>query len=291
MKQTLLNQTLRFAKGEALGNDYIVVDAADLSVELTTERIRRICDRHRGVGSDGILLADLSDGIALRIWNPDGTEAEKSGNGLRIFGSWLHGRGVVPSNEWFPVRLIRDTVRLRVEEQLARGQLMIRAEMGRATFDGRDVDFTPSPGETLDYPLDLGDGLSARINTVSLANRHCVVFVDELTRDDFEKRAPRLCTHPSFAEGTNVQLARVVGPNTLEAWIWERGAGETLASGSSSCAVAAAAVKRGFVQPGTFRIDMLGGHTEVEISADYDVKLLGPAGMVFSGEMALEVLG
>ncbi len=286
-----VTSTLRFAKGEALGNDYIVVDAADLPVELTTDRIRRICDRHRGVGSDGILLADLSDGIALRIWNPDGTEAEKSGNGLRIFGSWLHGRGIVQSNEWFPVRLIRDTVRMRVEERLERGQLMIRAEMGRATFNGRDVDFTPSPGETLDYDLDLGDGLSARINTVSLANRHCVVFVDELTRADFEKRAPQLCTHPSFAEGTNVQLARVVGPNTLEAWIWERGAGETLASGSSSCAVAAAAVKRGFVQPGTFRIDMLGGHTEVEISPDYEVKLLGPAGMVFSGEMALDVLG
>src|SRR5690606_757836 len=203
---------LRFSKGEGLGNDYIVVDAAELPVELTTERIRRICDRHRGVGSDGILVADLSDGIALRIWNPDGTEAEKSGNGLRIFGAWLFGRGVVQLGEWFPVRLIRDTVRMRVEERLDRGQLMIRVEMGRATFNGRDVDFTPNPGETLDYTLDLGDGLSARINTVSLSNRHCVVFVDELTRDDFEKRAPRLCTHPSFAEGTNVQLARVAGP-------------------------------------------------------------------------------
>ena len=142
---------LRFSKGDGLGNDYIVVDAAELPLELTTDRIRRICDRHRGVGSDGILVADLSDGIALRIWNPDGTEAEKSGNGLRIFGAWLHGRGIVGDNEWFPVRLIRDTVRMRIEERLSRGQLMIRAEMGRATFNGQDVDFTPSPGETLDY--------------------------------------------------------------------------------------------------------------------------------------------
>lgn len=283
--------SIRFAKGEGLGNDYIVVDRAELPVELTTERIRRICDRHFGAGSDGILVADLSDGIALRIWNPDGTEAEKSGNGLRIFAAWLHGRGLVRDGEWFPVRLIRDTVRMRVEERLARGQLMIRAEMGRATFNGADVDFTPSPGETLDYELDLGDGLSARINTVSLSNRHCVVFVDELDRADYEARAPRLCTHPSFAEGTNVQLARVVDDNSLEAWIWERGAGETLASGSSSCAVAAAAVRRGFVPPGTFRVLMPGGHTEVEISPEYDVKLLGPAGMVYSGEMSLDVLG
>ncbi len=286
-----MTESIRFAKGEGLGNDYIVVDQAELPVELTTARIRRICDRHFGVGSDGILVADLADGIALRIWNPDGTEAEKSGNGLRIFGAWLHGRGLVRDGEWFPVRLIRDTVRMRVEERLARGQLMIRAEMGRATFNGRDVDFTPSPGETLDYELDLGDGLSARINTVSLSNRHCVVFVDTLERADYDARAPRLCTHPSFAEGTNVQLARVVDDRTLEAWIWERGAGETLASGSSSCAVAAAAVRRGFVQPGTFRVLMPGGHTEVEISPEYDVTLLGPAGMVFSGEMSLDVLG
>ena len=275
---------MHFSKGEGLGNDYIVVDRAELQNDLTVDQIRRICDRHRGVGSDGILVADLSDGIALRIFNPDGTEAEKSGNGLRIFGAWLHGRGMVRDGEWFPVRLMRDSVRMRVEERLPDGQLMIRVEMGKATFNGADVDFTPNAGETLDYPLDLGDGLSARINTVSLSNRHCVVFVDALERADFERRAPRLCTHPAFAEGTNVQLARVRDAHTLEAWIWERGAGETLASGSSSCAVAAAAVKRGFVQPGTFRIEMPGGHTEVEIGDDYDVKLLGQAGMVFSGE-------
>ncbi len=283
-------KTISFSKGEALGNDYIVVDRAELPFELTTADIRRICDRHRGVGSDGILIADLGTDIALRIYNPDGTEAEKSGNGLRIFGAWLHGRGHVSDDDWFPVRLVRDTVRMRVEERLAGGQLMIRAEMGRATFNGADVDFTPSPGETLDYELDLGDAGSARINTVSLSNRHCVVFVDRLERADFERRAPRLCTHPSFAEGTNVQLARVKDAHTLEAWIWERGAGETLASGSSSCAVAAAAVKRGFVQPGTFRVEMEGGHTEVEVSGDFAIRLLGPAGMVFSGALPVEVL-
>lgn len=287
---------VRFSKGEGLANDYIVIDRADLvdddgvPFELSTSQIRLICDRNRGVGSDGILLADLRTDIALRIYNTDGSEAEKSGNGLRIFGAWLHGRGLVADNEWFPVRLVKDTVRMRVEEHLARGQLMIRVEIGRATFNGVDVDFTPSPGETLDYDLDLGDGLSARINTVSLSNRHCVVFVDALERADFLQRAPRLCDHPAFAHSTNVQFARVTDDHTLEAWIWERGVGETLASGSSSCAVAAAAVKRGFVQPGTFRVDMQGGHTEVQISSDYDVILLGPAGIVFHGELNGEVL-
>ncbi|HEX6065905.1 MAG TPA: hypothetical protein VFZ04_16850, partial [Longimicrobiales bacterium] len=169
---------MSFAKGHGLGNDYLVVDSADLSFDVSPAFIRAICDRHRGPGSDGLLVGMVKDNaIGLRIYNPDGTEAEKSGNGLRIFGAWLHGRGLVRDGEWFPVRLMRDTVRMRVEERLPDGQLMIRVEMGKATFNGADVDFTPNAGETLDYPLDLGDGLSARINTVSLSNRHCVVFV------------------------------------------------------------------------------------------------------------------
>lgn len=281
---------MRFAKGVALGNDYIVIDAADLDRPLGTRAVQRICDRHRGAGSDGILVADLSSDIALRIINPDGTDAEKSGNGLRIFGAWLHGQGRVATGEWFSVRLVKDTVRMRIEQELSGGELMIRVEMGHATFRGEDVAFLPNAGDTLDFPLDLGDGLSARVNTVSLSNPHCVVFVDALEQADFEKRAPRLCTHPAFAHGTNVQLARVVDGHTLEAWIWERGAGYTLASGSSSCAVAAAAVKRGFMKPGTFRVNMTGGHTEVSISPDYDVILAGPAGMVVYGEFSEAVL-
>ena len=281
---------MRFAKGVALGNDYIVVDAADLGRPLSTRAVQRICDRHRGAGSDGILVADLSDDIALRIINPDGTDAEKSGNGLRIFGAWLHGQRRVVMGEWFSVRLVKDTVRMRIEHELPGGELMIRVEMGHATFRGADVAFLPNAGETLDFPLDLGDGLSAHVNTVSLSNPHCVVFVDALEKADFEQRAPRLCTHPAFAHGTNVQLARVVDAHTLEAWIWERGAGYTLASGSSSCAVASVAVKRGFVHPGTFRVYMPGGHTEVSISPDFDVILAGPAGMVYVGEFSDDLI-
>jgi diaminopimelate epimerase len=113
-----------------------------------------------------------------------------------------------------------------------------------------------------------------------------VAFVESLDRADFLSRAPLLCTHAAFAAGTNVQLARVIDATTLEAWIWERGAGETLASGSSACAVAAAAVRRGFVSPGAFEVRMPGGPVEVEIAEDYQVRLRGPAQMVYSGELA-----
>jgi diaminopimelate epimerase len=308
---------MRFQKGQALGNDYIVVDRADLAFEFTPEVARRLCDRHRGAGSDGVILAELtggtssaelpgavtvnahahararvpqgeSDSFEIRIINPDGSPAEKSGNGLRIFAAYLHGRGLV-GDDWFEVRLVKDRVRLRVEERLPGGVLQVRAEMGRASFRGEDVGFRAG-GEVLGTTLELPGGRTAAIHTVSLANPHCVVFVENLERDDFLARAPLLCTHDAFAAGTNVQFARIAGPRTLEAWIWERGAGETLASGSSACAVAAAAVRRGFVDAGTFEVRMAGGSVEVTVSADYDVLLRGPAQMVYSGEVLVQTL-
>ena len=213
--------------------------------------------------------------------NPDGTDAEKSGNGLRIFGAYLYHRGLVRKDDWFDVRLPRDTVSMRVEHELDAGAVMIRARMGRAQFEGRLIAFEPEPGVALDFELPLPRGGTAAVNTVYLGNPHCVVFVDELERGDFLARAPQLCTHAAFGAGTNVQFARVVGPRELEVWIWERGAGETLASGSSACAVAAAAVRRGFVQPGQFDVQMPGGHAEITVGQDYDIELLGPAQVVY----------
>ena len=280
---------LTFQKGQALGNDYLVVDRADLDYEFTPELARRLCDRHRGAGSDGVLLCDLSGGgFVLRIINPDGSPAEKSGNGLRIFAAYLHGRGLV-GEDWFDVALVKDRVRLRVEEVLPGGVLQIRAEMGRASFRGVDVGFDGAD-EVLGVSLALPNGGTADVHTVSLANPHCVVFVDDLDRADFLARAPLLCTHDAFAAGTNVQFARAIDDGALEAWIWERGAGETLASGSSACAVAAAAVRRGFVQPGTLEVRMPGGSVEVEVGASYDIKLRGPAQMVYAGVVPADVV-
>lgn len=283
-------QDLRFSKGHGLGNDYLVVDAADLPFDLTAAHVQAICDRHRGAGADGILIGRIEGkAFHLRIYNPDGSEAEKSGNGLRIFGAWLHGRGLV-QQEWFEVHLIKDTVSMRVEAELSGGALMIRAALGTATFEGSAVGFTRQPGEALDFELGLPQGGAARINTVSLSNPHCVVFVDDFDREDFLARAPQLCTHTAFDAGTNVQFARVLEPNVIAAWIWERGVGETLASGSSSCAVAAAAVKRGFVKPGLITVQMLGGNAEVEVGADYSVKLRAPAQIIYSGQIRGEVV-
>jgi diaminopimelate epimerase len=275
-----------FFKGQALGNDYLVVDGAALPTELSAADAILLCDRHHGAGSDGVLVADVAARpIALTIINPDGTPAEKSGNGLRIFAAYLHHHGLVPLGEWFDVRLPRDIVSMRIEDELDAGAVLVRVQMGRAAFEGARIGFAPEPGEALDYELELPAGGSAAVNTVYLGNPHCVVFVDELERGDFTTRAPALCTHRAFAAGTNVQFARVAGPRELEAWIWERGAGETLASGSSACAVAAAAVRRGFVEPGQFIVEMPGGSVEVTVATDWQIELLGPAQMVYEARL------
>jgi len=270
-------------KGVALGNDYLVIDAADLPWPLTPARCAAICDRHTGVGSDGILVARIDRGFALTILNPDGSEAEKSGNGLRIFAAWLHDRKLV-ERDWFTVRLVRDSVRMRVEGERGDGVVDVRAEMGRASFVGQDVGFS-DPGEVIGRLLDLPAGGQAEITTVSMSNPHCVVFANRLDPDDFRLRAPQLCTHASFERGTNVQFARVAGPAALDVWIWERGVGETLASGSSACAAAAAAVRRGYLQPGHIEVRMRGGVAEIEVNDSYGVRLRGPARMIFSAEI------
>ena len=280
---------LRFAKGHGLGNDYLVVDAADLPWELTPGRIRALCDRHRGAGSDGVLLGRLDGGrFRLRIFNPDGSEAEKSGNGLRIFAAYLHGRGLV-GREPFPVELVKDTVEMQVVKEREGGELLVVVDIGRASFRGEDVGFLPVAGEALGAELDLGEAGTAKVNPVSLSNPHCVVWVDELKREDFVRRAPRLATHPAFAAGTNVQFARVAGPSTLEAWIWERGAGETLASGSSACAVVAVAARLGLVAGPEVTVRMPGGEVRVTLRDDGMIRLLGAAQIIYHGAVRGEV--
>ncbi len=295
-------------KGQALGNDYLVVDADALATALhggggaaradafepadpmTAGLARALCDRHAGLGADGVLVGwPRREPIRLRIWNPDGTPAEKSGNGLRIFGAWLYGAGVV-GEEPFQVELPRDTVRMRVTGRSGAGTLSLEVAMGHADFRGAAVGFAPRADVVDDVPLDLGEAGAARVNTVSLGNPHCVVQVGGFERRDFEARGPALATHAAFAEGTNVQFARALDRRTVEAWIWERGAGETLASGSSACAVAATLVRKGELDAGAITVRMPGGSVEVEVGAGYDLTLRGPAQIVYEARVPAAVL-
>jgi diaminopimelate epimerase len=260
-----LTRRLRFAKYQALGNDYLVLERGS---RVDAALVRRLCDRHFGVGADGVLVpgaAPAGADFALAIWNPDGSAAEKSGNGLRIFARWLFDRGEAGAAP-FTVATRGGVVRCAVKERGA----PIAVEMGRAVFAG--------PEETLALP----DG-PLRASVLSLGNPHCVALLDEISPALARRLGPQLETHPRFPERTNVQLAQVLARDRLALEIWERGAGYTLASGSSACAAAAAAVRAGLCD-GEVTVVMPGGELSVRVSADFQVTQEGPAEHVFEGE-------
>ncbi|HSH46180.1 MAG TPA: diaminopimelate epimerase [Longimicrobiales bacterium] len=278
---------MRFWKGHGLGNDYLVAEGTEMSPRL----VRAICDRHRGAGSDGILVGDrASDPPGLRIFNPDGTEAEKSGNGLRIFGAWLHLMGDA-GDAPFRVRLPGETVEMRVVGDAGDGFLRLRVEMGRASFRAGDAGYTAAdPDVELTGTEVEVAGTPVALHPVSLGNRHCVVFPETFDLNELRRLGPAIQRLPGFPDSVNVQLARVAGPGVLDALIWERGADHTLASGSSACAVVAAARRSGRVEGESFVVRMEGGEVEVELSREWEIRLTGDAGIVYEGHVREEVV-
>jgi len=270
-----------FVKSHALGNDYIVLDPANLMFPLTFETVRLICDRHLGVGSDGILARVPSSkaDFGLRIYNPDGSEAEKSGNGLRIFARYLFDHGLLKSPE-FTVETPGGIV--KVTMHVVNGSVQrITVEMGTATFLSERIPVTGPSREVVNEYLDV-DGQRLTITAVSVGNPHCVVFVPQLEEVELQRMGPLLEHHPIFPSRTNVQFAEVKSRKRVAILIWERGAGHTLASGSSACAVAAAAVRKGIADR-DLTIAMQGGDLQISVGPDWSIRMSGPAEEVYSG--------
>ena len=275
---------MKFHKYQAIGNDYLVIEGA--TEQLTSSLVRRICDRHFGLGSDGILLggqAPAGRGFDLRIFNPDGSEAEKSGNGIRIFARYLWDSGLV-GEEFFSVLTKGGSVRCQVRDN---GKLVF-VEMGRASFQSMDIPVAGPPREVVAEHFDIG-GEALRITGVSVGNPHCVVHVDDATPELARRLGPLIENHEMFPNRTNVQFVKVLGPQRIRIEIWERGAGYTLASGSSSCAAAAASVRLGLCN-GDIMVDMPGGTLEIGVGPDFSLTLLGPAKKVAKGEISNELL-
>jgi len=270
---------MRFSKYQGLGNDYLVVEAAGLRCPLEPALVRRICDRHRGAGSDGILVleAPRADGVAaVRIWNPDGSEAEKSGNGVRIVARYLHDEGRVGS-EPFVLETAGGPVRCRVDGGA------IDVDMGAVSFDSRVIPVAGAAREVVDEPLAVGTR-ALRITAVTIGNPHCVVVLDAISETLACELGPVLERHPLFPNRINVQLVQVLDAHAIRIEIWERGAGYTLASGSSSCAAAAACVRLGHCAS-PVAVHMPGGRLDVRVAPDWQVGMTGPATRVYVGEL------
>ena len=277
-----------FAKGHGLGNDYIVISETDLPRPLSPEAIRRICDRNWGVGSDGILLlvpTQRAD-FGLRIFNPDGSEAEKSGNGLRIFAKYLWDHGHAKT-ETFTVDTKGGVVECRCHVLNGRVNF-VTVEMGRVSFRAPEIPMNGPDRDVVGVPLQLADGTTLTVTALSVGNPHCVTFVPRLDEAECRRLGPLIERHPAFPNRTNVQFARVHARDTVDILIWERGAGYTLASGSSSCGAASAAVRNGLCDPGRVRVRMPGGELVVEVRADWSLRLEGPVEEVYRGTLSAE---
>jgi diaminopimelate epimerase len=275
-----------FVKGHGLGNDYLVFTQGDLGRELTPRAIQRICDRNWGVGSDGILLLVPSAraDFGLRIFNPDGSEAEKSGNGLRIFAKYLYEHGHARATT-FTVDTRGGVVECVCHLDGSR-VAAVTVEMGRATFRAPEIPMHGPDREVVGVPLQV-DGTTLTVTAVSVGNPHCVVFVPELDEAEARRLGPLIERHPAFPNRTNVQFARVRGRDTVDILIWERGAGYTLASGSSSCGVACAAVRNGLTDR-RVTVRMPGGQLTVEVRDDWSMRLEGPVEEVCTGILSAE---
>ncbi|HEY0789726.1 MAG TPA: diaminopimelate epimerase [Chthoniobacterales bacterium] len=275
---------MRLHKYQALGNDYLVLHDGDPAL-LTGPRIQKICHRHFGVGSDGILVAGLhqEDGINLRILNPDGSEAEKSGNGLRIFARYLWDQGLV-GDKPFVVQTAGGRVRCHVQDH---GRLVF-VEMGAASFSSDRIPVLGPAREVVAETIEV-NGRRFQFTAVTVGNPHCVIPVEHATPSLAAECGPPLEVHPLFPNRTNVQFMQVLDQHHIRIEIWERGAGYTLASGTSSCAAAAAAVRLGLcVSPLT--VEMPGGQLTITVGKQFDLTMLGPARKVAEIEMAREAM-
>ena len=278
----------RFVKGHGLGNDYLVLNHADLSFDLSPGAVRRLCHRNWGIGSDGILVLVPSSKaeFGLRIFNPDGSEAEKSGNGLRIFAKYLYEHGFT-NGKSFKIDTLGGIVEaeLQVEEGRVR---RVTVEMGQATFRAPEIPMHGPDRDVVAVPLQLGDTFLT-VTAVSVGNPHCVVFVPKLDESEVRRLGPQIERHPSFPNRINVQFAKVEARDRVAILIWERGAGYTLASGSSSCAVGAAAVRSGLTDR-RMTITMPGGELGVEIRVDWSIRLEGPVEEVSVGTISPDLI-
>ena len=293
---------LAFSKYHALGNDYIVLDPNNLPAPLTTEQVKTICHRNFGVGSDGILLGPLPSPTAkcaLKIYNPDGSLAEKSGNGLRIFSRFLWDTRFV-GNEEFVIQTDGGLVRSTVFD----GGKMVRVEMGRVSFGSDKIPVAGPPREVINETISVG-GASFIFCAATIGNPHCVLVghaspsnpgatppkgLPEISEAMARQFGPLLEVHPLFPRKTNVQFLKVLDRANLQIEIWERGAGYTLASGSSSSAAAAVARKLGLVDQ-QVSVHCPGGIIKIEIREGFDILMTGSVTKVSEGVISSEIFG
>ncbi|MFP4158129.1 MAG: diaminopimelate epimerase [Desulfobacterales bacterium] len=272
-------QAMKFFKYHGLGNDYIVISPEEFGPDIDPGRVRRICHRNCGIGSDGILFGPLPgsrQATGLRIFNPDGSEAEKSGNGLRIFARYLYDRSMV-SEKPFVIETKGGSVTARVMDAGA----LVSVEMGTVSFDSELIPVAGAKREVINETMSIA-GKEITFCAATIGNPHCVIINPEISAENTRRLGPEIETHRLFPNRTNVQFVKILDHENIAVEIWERGAGYTLASGSSASACAAVAHRLGLCGS-DITVYMPGGKLDIRIGDDYSVFMTGPVTRIAEG--------
>ena len=276
---------MNFTKMQATGNDFVLIDAREEERDWP-ELARTICNRHFGVGADGLILIQpsVAADLSMRMFNPDGSEAEACGNGLRCFAKYAIEEGLSGGQD-IKVETtagIRTVIPYIMDGRVAHSKVA----MGKPVLRPADIPMLPEEGEfdiILDYPIEAGGG-KLLVTCRSMGNPHAVSFPGEPISDyPLAQLGPRVENHPVFPKRTNFEIAGVITREQIEARVWERGVGETLSCGSGACAIAVAARLHGYID-NKVDITLPGGKLRVEWDGVGEVWLSGPAERVFEGQ-------
>ncbi len=274
---------MKFVKMHGIGNDFVCVDGRKEKVARPEKAARAICDRHFGVGSDGliVILPARKADFRMRMWNPDGSEAEMCGNGIRCLGKFVYEHGLTKQKA-FTVETLAGPIGLRLHTR-GREVVKVRVDMGRPRLERAEIPMEGRPGRVIGDPLDV-DGTTYAVTCVSMGNPHCVIFVDDVAAVPLTALGPRIEHHRKFPKRTNVEFVQVVSRGEVIQRTWERGAGETHACGTGACGTAVAAALNGLTGRKVLN-HLKGGDLEIEWDeADDRVYMTGPAVEVFRGE-------
>lgn len=279
-----------FVKSHGLGNEYITLNEEDLSFPLTDRAIKTICNVNFGIGTDGILLkvpSQVAD-FGFRVFNPDASEAEKSGNGLRIFCKYLYDYGFT-NQKHFTVETKGGLVKANIETTNSRNKAtLVTVDMGKPTFKTKEIPVRFPSEEVIGERMGFG-GKEYEINCVSVGNPHCTIIKESLDINEIKSIGSIIENHSMFPNRINVQFAKVISRNEAEILIWERGAGFTLASGSSSCAATSILYKRGLVD-NKVKVKMPGGELIIEIEYDWNIRMTGEVMQICEGTFSPEFI-
>lgn len=274
-----------YYKYHALGNDYIIIDPNNVNFKLNKDLIKLICHRNYGIGSDGILFGPIfndKNEIYFKIFNPDGSEAEKSGNGIREFAKYLFDEKYI-NEKFFKLHTLGGPVNI---EYLNNNATLIKVDMGKVTFDSKLIPTKFSTKEAINCSLEINNNIY-NVSCVSIGNPHCVILMDKVSSQIAQSLGPMIENNKMFPNKINVQFLQILDKNNIKIEIWERGAGYTLASGTSSCAAASVAYKLGLTD-NDINVHMPGGNINIHINNDWSVNLIGNVTSVSYGNFSKE---